>query len=70
MGNNTAVSDSSRSVSSEDAVFVGWQPTDDGEAFPLYTVTSSGHDLCGSTVSDKTLSALNLQIPQTPPFEK
>lgn len=66
---NLSASDSPRSIRAEDAVFIGWQPNSVGEVFPLFTITASGHPLYGSTVSDKTLRALNLQIPQTPPFK-
>jgi hypothetical protein len=53
----------------EDAVFVGWQKNDRGDVFPLYTIMVSGHPSYGSTVSGKTLLALNLQIPPTPPYK-
>jgi len=64
--NNQSGSDSK----TEDAVFIGWQPGYEGEAFPLFTVTVSGHTLCGSTVSETTLRALNMEIPQIPPFKR
>lgn len=68
--NQLFASDSHGCIQAEDAVFIGWQPTGAGKAFPLYTITASGHTLCGSTVSDKTLNELNLQVPETPPFDK
>jgi hypothetical protein len=49
-----------------DAVFIGWQKTPLGEAFPLYNVTAKNHPLYQSTVSDQTLREQNLKIPQTP----
>jgi len=49
-----------------DAVFKGWQKTDLGESFALYNVTAAGHPSLGSTVTGKSLLALNLQIPRTP----
>ncbi len=49
------------------AVFIGWQWTRSGKIYPLYNVTVEGHPYFGSTVSDKTLRRLNLDIPQTPP---
>jgi len=57
---------SPQSARNEDAVFMGWQKTDWGEIFPLYTITAAGHPSLGSTVTDKSLLKLNLQIPQTP----
>ena len=66
---NLSASDSPRSIRAEDAVFSGWQPNSEGGVFPLYTITASGHTSYGSTVSDKTLRELNLQIPQTSPFK-
>jgi len=50
----------------KDAIFVGWQKTRGGEAFALYNVTAAGHPSLGSTVTDRSLLKLNLQIPQTP----
>ena len=61
-----SATDSSVRSLAEDAVFIGWQPNGSGEAFPLYNVTASG-PLNGSTVSDQTLRAQNLRIPETPP---
>jgi len=50
----------------EDAVFVGWQKSKSGEVFALYSITAAGHPSLGSTVTDKSLLKLNLQIPLTP----
>jgi hypothetical protein len=50
-----------------DAVFIGWQPIRSGEPIALYNITAAGHPSNGSTVTDKTLMKLNLQIPGTPP---
>ena len=47
----------------EDAVFKGWQKTGSGEVFALYNITATGHPLRGSTVSDKTLHKMGLQVP-------
>jgi hypothetical protein len=51
-------------ASNSDAVFIGWQKTHTGSAFALYSVTAAGHPYYGSTVSEETLSDLNLQIPK------
>jgi len=51
-------------ASNSDAVFIGWQETPTGKAFALYSVTAAGHPSYGSTVSEETLNALNLQIPK------
>jgi hypothetical protein len=53
----------------EDAVFSGWQRTGSGKVIPLYTITATGHPSRGSTVSDKTLHNLNLQVPGAPPAQ-
>ncbi len=63
---NPTARTSRQSARNEDAVFMGWQKTDWGEVFPLYTITAAGHPSLGSTVTDKSLLKLNLQIPQTP----
>ena len=52
------------SVSGLDAVFLGWQETLSGDVFALYTITVKGHASYGSTVTDRTLRHLNLQIPR------
>ena len=49
-----------------DAVFIGWQETSLGDAFPLFNITVKNHPLYQSTVSDQTLRDQNLKIPQTP----
>ncbi len=56
----------------EDATFLGWQKTRAGGTFALYTITAVGHPSLGSTVTDRGLRKLNLQIPLTPmqPAEK
>ncbi len=66
---NLSASNSPRNIQSEDAVFIGWQQVSEGEGFPLYTITASDNTSYGSSVSDKTLRALKLQIPETPPFK-
>jgi hypothetical protein len=55
--NNSSVSDS-------DAVFLGWQETLSGEVIALYNITADGHPSYGSTVTDRILFELNLQIPK------
>lgn len=57
-------------VHDEDAAFKGWQRTGSGDVFPLYNITAEGHPLRGSTVTDKTLQKLNLQVPEAPPPEE
>ena len=47
----------------EDAVFTGWQKTGSGGFFPLYTIMATDHPSRGSTVSERTLHKLNLQVP-------
>jgi hypothetical protein len=55
--------------SNSDAVFIGWQQTLTGSAFALYTVNVPGHLYYGSTVSEKTLNNLKLQIPKQQIFK-
>ncbi len=50
----------------EDAVFKGWQKTGSGEVFALFNITAPGHPALGSTVTDKTLHKLHLQVPDAP----
>jgi hypothetical protein len=49
-----------------DAVFIGWQETSLGNAFPLFNITVKNHPLYCSTVTDQTLRSQNLKIPQIP----
>ena len=58
------------SASHRDAVFIGWVRPRVGEPIPLYNVTVKNHPSYGSTVSDKTLQKLHLQVPRTPPCPK
>ncbi len=51
---------------SEAAVFIGWQKMRAGKIFPLYNITLVGHPAYGSTVTDKGLHKLHLEIPETP----
>lgn len=51
------------SSSDSDAKFLGWQKTGAGKVFALYNITAAGHPSLGSTVTDKTLHKLNLQVP-------
>lgn len=63
---NRTLQDSGR----DQAVFLGWQRTRSGDLYPLYNVTAQGHPYFGSTVSEKTLRKLNLDVPMTPlPFK-
>jgi len=55
-----------QSTRHDDAVFMGWQRMESGELLALYNVTATGHPSLGSTVTDKSLLELNLQVPQTP----
>ena len=67
-GPSTQSSDASpRSSSGRDAVFMGWQGRNEGDPFALYNITAEGHPYFGSTVSEKSLRKLNLEIPKTPP---
>ena len=47
------------------AEFRGWQLSSDG-LFPLYNILEKDHESLGSTVTEKTLQALNLRTPRTP----
>lgn len=49
--------------SDSDAKFLGWQKTGSGEVFALYNVTAADHPSFGSTVTEKSLQKLNLQVP-------
>ena len=55
-----------QSPPNEDAKFLGWQKMKSGEVFALYNVIASGHPSFGSTVTDKGLRKLNLQVPDAP----
>ena len=57
-------------AANSDAVFIGWQKTPWGEAFPLYNVIAKNHPLFCSTVSDQTLRKRSIKIPPTPPFKE
>jgi len=52
------------SVQNSDAVFIGWQEMYSGDDCALYNITAAGHPSYGSTVSEKTLNKLNLQVPK------
>lgn len=56
-----------RSDADSDAKFLGWQKTKSGEPVALYNITAAGHPSYGSTVSEKSLEKMNLEIPETPP---
>jgi hypothetical protein len=60
----------SRRTLNEDAEFKGWQSTGSGEVFALYNIKAAGHPAAGSTVTDKTLRKLNLQVPDAPPSQE
>jgi hypothetical protein len=55
-----------RRARDSDAVFLGWQETLSGDLLALYTVTAAGHPSFGSTLTDRGLNKLNLNVPQTP----
>jgi len=55
-----------QSPPNEDAKFLGWQKMRSGEVFALYNVIATGHPSFGSTVTDKGLLKLNLQVPDAP----
>jgi hypothetical protein len=55
-----------RRLSGGDAVFLGYQKTKDGNAIPLYNITVRHHPLRGSTVTERSLRALDLQVPEIP----
>jgi len=61
------MSEDARSSAPEpDATFLGWQKTGSGDVFALYTVTAAHHPSRGSTVSERGLHKLDLQIPEAP----
>lgn len=55
-----------QSGSDADAIFLGWQETLSGEIIALYNITATGHPLLGSTVAEKGLRKLNLQVSGAP----
>lgn len=54
------------STHSDDAVFIGYQENASGVVLALYNITAGGHPALGSTVSEKGLRKLKLQVPGTP----
>ena len=60
---NPATGSEPQNTRDEDAVFKGWQETGRGSSFPLYMITAADHPSRGSTVSERTLHKLNLQVP-------
>jgi len=54
--------------SKSDALFIGWQENPQGGVFPLYIVTAVNHPYYGSSVSEKTLTKLNLKFSKQPTF--
>ena len=63
---NVAATILARSGWGEDAVFMGWQETRVGEPFALFNITAEGHPSFGSTVAEKSLRELDLQVPGAP----
>lgn len=61
-----SASQSSTGNQQEGVVFLGWQNTASGEKIALYNVTAEHHPLYGSTVTDGTLRAHDLPVPQPP----
>jgi phage/plasmid-like protein (TIGR03299 family) len=57
---------SARRLRAIEAVFLGWQKTSWGDIFPLYNILKKGHPSYLSTVTEKTLHALQMRIPRTP----
>jgi hypothetical protein len=55
-----------QSSSDSDAKFLGWQKTGSGEVFALYNITAADHPSFGSTLTEKSLQKLNLQVPGAP----
>jgi hypothetical protein len=55
-----------QSSSDSDAKFLGWQKTGSGEVFALYNVTAADHPSFGSTVTEKSLQKLDLEVPGAP----
>ncbi|PIS28681.1 MAG: hypothetical protein COT43_05880 [Candidatus Marinimicrobia bacterium CG08_land_8_20_14_0_20_45_22] len=49
--------------SNPDAIFLGWQEMLSGRLIALYNVVARNHPSYGSTVTDRTLRHLKLQIP-------
>jgi hypothetical protein len=67
MGTEANMSDDEfPSARGPDATFLGWQRTSSGNVFALYTVTAANHPSRGSTVSERGLRKLDLQVPETP----
>ncbi len=58
--------DTNQSSSDSDAKFLGWQKTGAGEAFALYNITAADHPSFGSTVTEKSLEKMDLEVPGTP----
>jgi hypothetical protein len=58
------IKNKNNSFPNSDAVFLGWQETLSGDVFALYNITAKSHLYYGSTVTDKTLRNLHLQIPK------
>ncbi len=57
--------DKVRTPGIQDAKFLGWQQTK-ADIFPLYNILKTNHPSYLSTVTEKTLQAMHLQIPRTP----
>ena len=54
------------SSSDSDAKFLGWQKIESGEVVALYNVTAADHPSFGSTLTEKSLQRLKLQVPSAP----
>ena len=61
---NSMIKYKNTSASDSDAEFLGWQETLSGEVFALYNITVKNHQSYGSTVTERDLRDLNLQIPK------
>jgi hypothetical protein len=53
-------------IPASDAKFLGWQQTFSGGRIALYVITAPNHPAHGSTVSERGLHKLDLEIPATP----
>jgi hypothetical protein len=53
-------------IPASDAKFLGWQQTVSGGRIALYVITAPNHPAHGSTVSERGLHKLDLEIPATP----
>jgi hypothetical protein len=55
-----------KTTENPDAVFIGWQENYFGTHFALYTISAIDHPSYLSTVSEKTLTKMNLRFLKQP----